>query len=76
MGGQVDDDRIEILVFFADFARRALFDGATHERFGHAMAAWEATGATVAIGQHLLDVRDTRIFFDVKEVLSQDEENA
>jgi hypothetical protein len=40
------------------------------------MAAWEATGATVAIGQHLLDVRDTRIFFDVKEVLSQDEENA
>jgi len=75
MRGQIDDDRIEVLVLLANLAGRAFFDAAVDEGFGHAMAAREATGSAVAVRQELFHLGDAGVFFDMEEFLSQDEKN-
>lgn len=76
MARQIGDDRIEVLVFLSDFALGGFLAVAAHESFGHRMAAGKAASAAVGVGQHLLDIGDARVFFDVEELRRQGEQNA
>jgi len=76
MARQVDDDRIKVLILFANLAGGALFDGAVHQGFGHTMAARKTASPAVAIREQFLNVGDPRIFLDVKELSRDDHRDA
>ncbi len=47
---------------------------AADQRLGERPAAGEAAGATVGVRQHLLDLVDARVFFDVELAMGQDQQ--